>query len=74
MRSRELTSVFNRALIDSAYRQSLFGNLKRTLLEGGVPQDEVVALERLSPNTLDQLAEALEALHYSAFEQERMRF
>jgi hypothetical protein len=66
MRSRALNFAFNRALIDAQYRARLFQDLRRTLLEAGVPEAEIAALERLAPNSLEALAKALETLHTGA--------
>ncbi|ADI14639.1 hypothetical protein [Truepera radiovictrix] len=66
MRSRALNFAFNRALIDPQYRARLFRDLRRTLLEAGVPEAEIAALARLEPRSLEALAEALETLHTGA--------
>ncbi len=67
MRSRALNMVFNRALIDSEYRQTLFIQLRRTLLEAGVPEAEIGQLEALAPRSLETLAHALESVHTRVF-------
>lgn len=67
MRSRALNMVFNRALVDSEYRQTLLFQLRRTLLEAGVPETEIGQLEVLAPRSLDALAHALESVHTRVF-------
>ncbi len=67
MRSRALNMVFNRALVDSEYRQTLFAQLRRTLLEAGVPEVEIGQLEALAPRSLEALAHALESVHTRIF-------
>ena len=67
MRSRALNTVFNRALVDPEYRQTLFVQLRRTLLEAGVPETEIGQLEALAPQSLDALAHALESVHTRVF-------
>ncbi len=67
MRSRALNLAFNRALVDVAYRQALFLDLRRMLLEAGVPEAEIVSLEAHTPRSLEGLAQALEAAHVSTF-------
>ena len=67
MRSRALNLVFNRALVDTAYRGALLSNLRRTLLEAGVSETEVEPLEALAPRTLEELARALELTHAETF-------
>lgn len=59
--------AFNRALVDSEYRQTLLSQLRRTLLEAGVPEAEISQLEALAPGSLEALAHALEAVHTRAF-------
>ncbi len=71
MRSKELNSVFNRALTDPPYRQNLFQNLRRTLLEAGVPEEEVDLLEVHAPRSLEQLARILEDVHIDSFRRSR---
>lgn len=63
MRSKALNLAFNRALADSQYRKRLLHNLRGTLLEAGVPDAEVRALEQHAPTDLETLAQALEAVH-----------
>lgn len=63
MRSRALNLAFNRALIEPDYRRQLLAYLRRTLLEAGVPEGEVVQLEAHAPNTLEGLALAMEYVH-----------
>lgn len=67
MRSRALNMTFNRALVNPEYRQSLLYRLRRTLLEAGVPEDEIEQLERYAPDSLEGLASALEEIHVSSF-------
>jgi len=67
MRSRALNLAFNRALIDPGYRQAFFQNLRRTLLEAGVPEAEISRLEALAPDSLETLAHALEEVHTGSF-------
>ena len=67
MRSRALNLAFNRALIDAAYRQVLLLDLRRTLLEAGVPEAEISSLELHAPHSFEGLAEALEAAHKETF-------
>lgn len=71
MRSRALNTAFNRALTDAAYRQAFFSDLRRTLLEAGVPESEISALEVLAPRSLEELAQALERVHSSTFSRAR---
>ncbi len=63
MRSRALNQAFNRALVDPEYRRQLLASLRRTLLEAGVPENEVALLERHAPTTLEHLAQAMEHVH-----------
>lgn len=63
MRSRALNLVFNRALVDPEYRQTLLTQLRRTLREAGVPEFEIGQLEVLAPGSLEALARALESIH-----------
>lgn len=63
MRSRALNLAFNRALTDAAYRQALLLDLRRTLLEAGVLDAEIKRLEAHRPQSLEELAHALEAAH-----------
>ena len=63
MRSRALNMAFNRALVDPEYRQTLLSQLRRTLLEAGVPEVEIGQLEMLAPGSLEALAHALESVH-----------
>lgn len=67
MRSRALNLAFNRALIDAAYRHKLLRDLRRTLLEAGVPAGEIDELEGYAPSSLEGLARALEAAHTKTF-------
>ena len=67
MRSRALNLAFNRALTDTAYRQALLADLRRTLLEAGVPEGEIRPLEALAPHSLESLARALEHAHTTTF-------
>lgn len=67
MRSRALNLAFNRALTDAEYRQELLLNLRRTLLEAGVPEAEITSLEAHQPRSLEDLAQALEAAHIATF-------
>lgn len=67
MRSRALNSAFNRALVEPEYRQLLLLQLRRTLLEAGVAEDEIALLEARAPRTLDDLARALEVVHVESF-------
>lgn len=67
MRSRALNTTFNRALVDPEYRRVLLYQLRRTLLEAGVPETEIQQLERLSPSSLEGLATALETVHVRSF-------
>lgn len=67
LRSRALNLVFNRALVDTAYRGALLSDLRRTLLEAGVTEAEIVPLERYAPRTLEGLARALEQAHAATF-------
>ena len=67
MRSRALNSAFNRALVDAAYRQALVSDLRRLLLEAGVPEAEIASLEAHAPRSFEGLAQALEAAHASTF-------
>ncbi len=67
MRSRALNMAFNRALVDPQYRLAFLFQLRRTLLEAGVPEDEIRQLEALAPDSLEALAHALEAVHTRAF-------
>ena len=67
MRSRALNLAFNRALIDTAYRQALLLDLRRTLLEAGVPEAEIASLEAHVPRSFEGLAQALEAAHTATF-------
>jgi len=68
VRSKALNRAFNRALVDSSYREELFGNLRRALQQAGVPEEEIRGLEAWAPDDLEELAYALEALHESTFE------
>ena len=54
--------AFNRALVDPEYRQTLLSQLRRTLLEAGVPEIEISQLEALAPGSLEALAHALESI------------
>ncbi len=67
MRSRALNLAFNRALVDPGYRRAFFGDLRRTLLEAGVPEAEISQLEALAPDSLEALARALESVHVGSF-------
>ena len=63
MRSRALNLAFNRALIEPEYRRRLLAYLRQTLLEAGVPENEVRQLEAHGPTSLEGLAEAMEHVH-----------
>ncbi len=63
MRSRALNMAFNRALIEPEYRQQLLSYLRATLLEAGVPENEIRQLEARGPGTLESLAQAMEYVH-----------
>ena len=67
MRSRALNLAFNRALVDTAYRQALLLDLRRSLLEAGVPEAEIAQLEAHAPGSFEGLAQALEAAHVETF-------
>ena len=71
MRSRALNTAFNRALTDAGYRQAFFNDLRRTLLEAGVPEPEISVLEAFSPRSLEELANALERVHTGTFSRAR---
>ena len=62
MTDARLKQLFNRAVTDSAFRDELFVNLRRVLLEHGVKEEIICTIEMRNPQTVQALAGVLEHL------------
>ena len=62
MTNPTLRQLFNQAVTDLAFRNRLFGNLHRVLLENGVKENTACFIEDANPQTIQALAKVLETI------------